>query len=151
MVRDEEMPTYAEMCDLNPGFDRLDYIAFALQQSKLHFDFLTAFSGLFVPKFILVDGRVQIEGLFNREQYDGLIASGCALEEAQMWCSLTEFVGVIDAAFPDTEVDLKDIVDFCQSLVDVWNLQLEAQGYISCGRAQLEVDEELGEVYVFLK
>lgn len=123
------------------GYDYLQTISAA---AALPADFIVWFSRLFSPRFILVDGTVFIDSLFEAQRYEELRRNGKSLEEAQFWMNLLEVTGLFD------QLTVSQAERLAETIVDAWNMRLDKEFPLSTHKARFIHDQETNEVFVVI-
>lgn len=132
--------------DANPGktLGGYDYLQVISAVAELPADFIVRFSRLFSPRFILVEGNVFIDSLFDAQRYEELRRIGKSSEEAQFWMNLLEVTGLFD------QLTVTQAKEVAEAIVDAWNMRLDKEFPQSMHKARFIHDQETNEVFVVI-
>lgn len=122
----------------------IDYVRSIYKSLNLPSDFVLQFSQLFWPNFLVVDGKVFVNDLFDRERYEGLRKSGQSESGAQFWMNLLEITALFDDLLEPQALAVAEIAAAC------WNRKLDGEFSGNADEARVVHDKATGEVFVVL-
>jgi hypothetical protein len=122
----------------------IDYVRSIYKAFELPDDFVLWFARLFLPDFVVVEGRMFVAELFDRARFDELRRAGHSDVSAQFWINLLEITGLFD------DMSCSEAIEFAERLTKSWNGKLESDYGESPDRARVIHDESKGEVFVVI-
>ena len=120
----------------------IDYVQSLYKSMKIPDDLVLRFFRIAWPNFVLLDNRVFVADIFDRQRYEELRNSGHSESSAQFWMNLLEITGVFD------EMQSQQAIEIAQILSSSWNGKLDKEYDESAGRARVIHDEATGETFV---
>lgn len=121
-----------------------DYLQMISAVAELPADFIVWFSRLFSPQFILVEGNVLIDSLFEPQRYEELRRNGKSAGEAQFWINLLEVTGLF------AQLTVTQAEELAEGIVDAWNMKLDKEFPLSVHKARSIHDQETNEIFVVI-
>ena len=118
----------------------IDYVQTMYKATNLPVDFVLELAKLLWPVFVLADGKVFLESLFEQERYESLLSTDS--RTAQYWINLLEVTGLFDDLSVDQARGLASVIANC------WNAKLETEFEPGVGRARPIWDQSTDEVFV---
>lgn len=120
----------------------LDYLQLVSDIANLPTDFFSCLVRLISPEFIVRDGRVYIEFLFNEEKFNEHYNDLQDPNKCQFWMNAIELRSLFEMLSED------EALHFADFLVQSWKNALNDQQVMGVGQPKLIHDIECEEVFV---
>lgn len=128
-------------------FSLFDYISVQFQKHQLSIDTWVAFSEIFLPTFIEVNGLILVEECFNEKQkdYERYKSEGLSKKDIELWINLI----CLDGLLYDLPGETDEISDFLgKKVVQGWELKLKNDFPNRNFKVSLEKYEDVGDFLI---